>query len=752
MEKKKPHDSVKCENGGESLELIVEELTHSGQKTLDPGKLKKLKNICKKSDKNVGHVYDLIIHQLEKNHSEIRFSAFQLCDELFRRSHYFRQLVVDKLHHVLELTAETNPDLPLPLPRAVALNLKKLSLVTVRDWCNKYGHAYKKLVLGFNYLQQCKKVDFNALQLQSDAERARDEEKERRLRAINEERVKKVKKELNEFNLDITGTVKSLNNCLDLLLPKPEEFFISLKDEENCKDGGISDVLEASSCSKPQDRLSEEMVKKDSCNQNDDDEECDSEDENYDESGRYNLTLREFGALNTKHVVEINLKLDEVNSLKETSENSVVIENVRDHVKLITNSYLPRVKGWLQILTKSSGNLDVMKTIMDLKLSMENALEKYNRLNIKSVMEDDCVSTDSEMEEVVETNNIKIGNSNGSDIKKTKKVKKIEDQSMWSILSKDECPEDPTTMHSTLAKYSKRSEQSKLKTPSEGCSEVLVSKEIEDPKPSTSKELDCSSPSTSKEILPKNQSVLKQVDDSFPSSSKSAINEEVNERKKKLLAVAPKLPYGDDLYHWEDDDLKAPTLLPTSMGVNKLWSSVSGDDIMEVTVPEGLSHLRTRVIEFVGEFKPVSRSCRAPLSNGKLCPRKDRYKCPFHGVIVPRDEMGKCINLSDELRIKAAEEEKKVPDWQDPELLKDIEKATGIDLKMPVKGKRKKKEKQYPGLTDINAKQNTAKNRLSKLVFKRSAMKRVARALDNIDHRRFRDKYGDQFHYMYDSA
>ena len=32
--------------------------------------------------------------------------------------------------------------------------------------------------------------------------------------------------------------------------------------------------------------------------------------------------------------------------------------------------------------------------------------------------------------------------------------------------------------------------------------------------------------------------------------------------------------------------------------------------------------------------------CRAPLKNGHLCPRKDMIRCPFHGIIIPRDEHG----------------------------------------------------------------------------------------------------------------
>lgn len=36
----------------------------------------------------------------------------------------------------------------------------------------------------------------------------------------------------------------------------------------------------------------------------------------------------------------------------------------------------------------------------------------------------------------------------------------------------------------------------------------------------------------------------------------------------------------------------------------------------------------------------ITRSCRVPLKNGKLCPRMDRFKCPLHGWIIDRDEQG----------------------------------------------------------------------------------------------------------------
>jgi hypothetical protein len=46
------------------------------------------------------------------------------------------------------------------------------------------------------------------------------------------------------------------------------------------------------------------------------------------------------------------------------------------------------------------------------------------------------------------------------------------------------------------------------------------------------------------------------------------------------------------------------------------------------------------VITFAGKFTPIERQCRHPLVDGRLCTRKDMIKCPFHGVIIDRDQFG----------------------------------------------------------------------------------------------------------------
>lgn len=96
--------------------------------------------------------------QLNQEHAEIRFSAFQIVDELFTRSHQFRTLIISNFQEFLELTVETDYEQPLPPPYEVAQKLKKTAIKSIQEWYEKYGEAYKKLSLGHHFLKQNKKV------------------------------------------------------------------------------------------------------------------------------------------------------------------------------------------------------------------------------------------------------------------------------------------------------------------------------------------------------------------------------------------------------------------------------------------------------------------------------------------------------------------------------------------------------------------------------------------------------------------
>jgi hypothetical protein len=123
--------------------------------------------------------------------------------------------------------------------------------------------------------------------------------------------------------------------------------------------------------------------------------------------------------------------------------------------------------------------------------------------------------------------------------------------------------------------------------------------------------------------------------------------------------------------------------------------------------------------EFVNELPAIKWKCRASLGNGKLCERMDRYKCPFHGRIIARNDQGQAVDE----RIRVQEEEQQqakkrsIPAWQDPEMLADIRLATGIDLRMTEKKKRKKKNES--NLTELGIEEDSARKRLEKKLFNR---------------------------------
>ena len=88
-------------------------------------------------------LHEALMKQLNKDHAEIRLSAFQVIVEIFDRSHNFRCLVIDSLQELLELTLETDPAKNLPPPREAKEQVKSLSLTTIHAWVKKYGDAYR---------------------------------------------------------------------------------------------------------------------------------------------------------------------------------------------------------------------------------------------------------------------------------------------------------------------------------------------------------------------------------------------------------------------------------------------------------------------------------------------------------------------------------------------------------------------------------------------------------------------------------
>ncbi|XP_078079312.1 UV-stimulated scaffold protein A [Mustelus asterias] len=727
----------------EKLSRLVEDLTTSGQQGLNPEKMKELKKICKSSDDYIKQVYHLIMTQLNQEHAEIRLSAFQIVNELFVRSHQFRTLLVSNFQEFLELTVESDYEQPLPPPKEAAQKLKEMAIKSVEEWHEKYGEAYKKLSLGYHFLKQVKKVDFQDLGARTQAERKREEERLKRLENINNVRINRVEQEIEEMSEEIQSSLIELESCFRLLLPDFSEFTFSDSDSwhtqvadktngASCTTSGQEDDHEYSTelfddeqpCSSkdhaplPLVKTVPERWKSDGLDQseNSDDEEFERSDE---------VFFRSHGLLSHKY--SLDLEIDTDVKIKEDEDNSAVINAVKDLQRLLTNKYLPTVQYWIQAFTKAGISDTRLKRAIDLKNAIDTALKKHEEMNI------DCEERQRKV------------------MKATDEEDDDDDDDFVEVPEKEGY--EPYIQEHLREEYglkplaTKAKETVKTLTPS--------------PRPPPSRrndvELDPTCAAATLKILKKKLekfSLPGTSDGADVQASTSARPELSNEHDKKRkreeeIEKAPVMPFGIDLYYWGKEQLTTGRILKIDTP-HRFWAS--NNEMNESENEDLAAKLQTRYITFAGKFEPVNHKCRAPMPNGGFCERQDRFKCPFHGKIIPRDEQGNPVNPEDLQRLKQEEQKKQEAeaDWRDPELMREIEAATGVDLgssrydRKSRKGKGKKKK--YPNLTDLKQQSNTSRTRLEKRVFNKTSMKRVSEAMARIDKRKH-EKFANQFNY-----
>lgn len=624
---------------------LIFEMTNKNYGNIKEETLKELQNICKNSNIYIERTYSLLMNYLKKPHSEMRYNTFYVFNAFFKTHEYFRKLAVEDLKSIMDLVTDINWNAVLPPPKTAANELKYFFLKSVKEWMKAFGSSYRKLKLFYEFLLYKKQVDFEKMEIENPADTRRKEYMQKRKEKLFLKKLEALRLEIKDLKQEISNTQKSLESCLNMLIPTPEDFFINNYDNIDVPNTSLVNISNS--------------VRK---NTEGPDVSVTTEDEN-------TVSLREIGMLPGNHSININFREGEkMINILETEENAIIIENARDYYKLLNKKYLQIIKNWEKILTTLPGTSGDLKEVIDLKVNLQNIMNKYEHVSFEKAV------TVSENESDSDTDDME-----------------------------DATPCIPTADEEIIANLKAR-----LERPSNSSSDIQNEK--------------------------------------MPGS----LEDKVLERKRKLLEIAPRLPFDIDLYYWEEENLSAPILLPITAEGRQFWSASAIEDSDGIPVPDGVASLRTRTIEFTGKFEPVKWCCRFPLPSGKLCPRQDRIKCPFHGMIVARDETGKCVNPTDAERDKIMELKRNNLDVQNPELLAEIKVATGIDLKLPEKFKRKKKDDSC--LTNIKKEQDTTYRRLEKKLFKRSTVKKVARTLDNLDQKRFRDKFGDQFQYIHNTA
>ena len=126
-------------------------------------------------------------------------------------------------------------------------------------------------------------------------------------------------------------------------------------------------------------------------------------------------------------------------------------------------------------------------------------------------------------------------------------------------------------------------------------------------------------------------------------------------------------------------------------------------------------------------------------------------KCPFHGKIIPRNDVGEPTNPEDQTI--EAEKKRKREEEEAVEIRKDVAMATGTNLgtrpKQP-KGKTSESKLRYARLTDVKKIDNTCRKRLEKKVLSAGALRRVEEATSTFTKKRNLEKFGSNFNYHYE--
>ncbi|NXT61200.1 UVSSA protein, partial [Chaetops frenatus] len=741
----------------ERLAELVEELTTSGEPQLEPGRMKELKKICKSSEEHISHAYHLLLTRLQEEHAEMRFSAFQVVQELFTRSHQFRTLLISNFQEFLELTVGIDHEQPLPPPKEVAQKLRKAAIKAVQDWHEKYGEAYKQLSLGYHFLKQNKKVDFQDVHARTVAERRREEEKQKRLENIYKEKVKRTEKEMEEMSQEIADTLTEMENCFQLLMPDPFNFGVNDMEPELSKQTSANEAGPATPLSsqrevnpsylgfmdEEQPCCSKDILPVSQCVTADGNREVDETPEQKDLDGGtcsdvqscglaldddddddYQTFVRNHGLISHKYTLDLEISTADI-KVQENEDNTAIINSVMDAHKLLRNKFWPSVQSWIQLLTRAGISDDQLRCAIELKNKLETAMKKYKEMNIsfkarkRKVMK---ASDDDDDEDEDEDEFVEVPEKEGYEPHIPDHLRKeygLEPQSP---------PKAPVAKASTGAALLS------------SCSQL---KENED-------ELDPTCAAATLKLIRDKLPKLPPPQASESATTETENLEDPDSKRRKLeeRAKAPLMPFGLDLHYWGEDQPSAGKILNFT-SEHRFWAPSEVEE--EVENKEISEMLKTRYITFAGKFEPVKHKCRARMPDGSLCERQDRIKCPFHGKIIPRDDSGIPVNSEDRAREEKMKFEKQVaqPEWQDPQFMREVEAATGLDLgssKSNGKGQKKGKRQKYPNLTDLKQQANTSRSRLEKKVFNKGAMNRVMKAMNRVDQRKH-EKFANQFNY-----
>ncbi|OQV23972.1 UV-stimulated scaffold protein A [Hypsibius exemplaris] len=560
------------------LSTLIEEEVTSGQIRLKEANLKDLKLLCRRHDDLIREAFRLLRRHLERNHAEARWSAYLLVKELFERSHLFRELLIDDLHEFLVLVAEIDRSQPLPPPKPVACRLKEHSVATLKIWFEKFGNSYKKLELGFNFLKDTQKIRIsNASPAPANLYVVPTAAKDTNVGSLNRKRIDRVLAEHVEHQEEMDSLLTEIENLFGLIVP----------DFENSLDSDSTPTTSSS----------------------------------------HSSSLRHHGLHSSTYHVQVEL-LPVSFRVNRTAENEAMIEKIEENSILLNRKFLPKVVGWLAILSKSGAEEENVKAFIDAKQRLEGALRKAAALGIQfarpmvrrkraaeTAEGEDSEEEENDFEEVPEKEGLEL------------------------VIPPNKRKEYGLEMISQNAQRSSNDD----------------------------------APCCSKTLAPES------------SSSQGATN-------SALLSKAPIVKFGADLEGWGQDKAPTASFQSPYEGLHRFWrsSDATPEEFTNQEVAASLTNRAIPFIGKFEPVKwfcraPLPSGQLCPRMDRERCPFHGKV-VPRGPDGVPAREDDRYREMLEKEKATAS----RTPDWQDPALLRDIEAQTGRNLKVEKRKKAKK--------------------------------------------------------------
>jgi len=673
----------------DTLKNLIEELTLSGCPVLDESKFRNIKKLCKKSDTNIEETFKLTMLQLEKDHAEIRLSAFLIIDQIFRRSHHFRTLMIKDMNKYIPLVFEVDSQSPLPPPKEAMETLKVKAIVAMEEWHETFGQAYKRIQLAHHYLKTCHKIDFQNVNARNRSQQLLKKQKEEEQKKRQAENLLKTRSYIVEKKPWLEESLIELQNGLEILIPSVTNICSNL--------------------------------------------EFDADDFKSDDSG--SNTIRQHG-LHSAYNLEIDL--GSINStVQSTESNSILVEKLDELVKNVEGKMFQRIKKWTYSLTKNGGNQSEVVDLVNIREQLAKLVQKYKALDIRRKTEVESTAredSDDDFEPVMDAIE-KEGyepvipphkrKEYGLDPAKTPKVKLTNQARLVTKPKRKNVDNsvDPTSHASTMKKLKESGIIDKLKAQLPARAETSVASTSA---PVVNYDRDLyylfENPDAPLPQFERKESFHRfwtPRDESMPDTVTPA-NVESSLKMRKMHFTGKFVP----VQHKCNATLPSGKLCPRMDRINCPFHG--------------------RIIPRDSKGLPLDEELRKK----ELLKKEER--AAQSSALIEAEE-SKSVDISEEVPPWLDKDLIKDIEAQTGKDLgsKYLEKKEKREKGKKDKGKGKKSKKPESNLTSLSSAKDTVRGRLEKKLFNPATVKRVNSVLNKMDKQKTHDKFGDNFNYVH---